>query len=101
MCSIGIDAKQTLALARKYQETTMQNSRFLQFSFGLTDWLDEVSGSVLTEVLGADVSELVLCLHVVDADCALLDQLLDGEVPQSHVLESREVGSVSGHVQSR
>ena len=56
---------------------------------------------VLTEVLGTDVSELVLCLHVVGGDSSLLDWLLGEKVPQSHVFDSRAVGPVSSRLQSR
>ena len=56
---------------------------------------------VLTEVLGADVSELVLRFHVVDGDSSLLDYLLGEKVPQNHVFDSRAVGPVSSHVKSR
>lgn len=52
---------------------------------------------MLVEMLGADVSELILCAFVVDA--CLFYQLLD-EVPQSHVFYLQTVGPVAGDVLS-
>lgn len=49
----------------------------------------------LTEMLGADVSELILCLDEVDADSALLNQLLDKKEPQGRVFYLRAVGPVA------
>lgn len=54
-------------------------------SFKPSYQFDEVTALVLAKVLDADISELVLYLHVVDADSAILNQLLDKEVPQSYV----------------
>ena len=52
--------------------------------------------TVLAEIFGPDVSELIFCLYVVDVDPALLYQLLDEEIPQSHVLGSRVISLVAG-----
>ena len=39
----------------------------------LASQLEEVALRLLTEMLGANVSKLVLCLHIFDGDSALLD----------------------------
>lgn len=67
----------------------------------LADQVEKLALVVLTEVLGANVSKPILCLHITSRVSALLDQLLDEEVQQTHALNSRNVGPISGDVQSR
>ena len=69
-------------------------------SLNLVDELDDVAVTVLAKVLGAQVRQLILGLNKVDADLALLHQLLPEEVPHRNVLCARAVGAVAGDVLS-
>lgn len=44
----------------------------------------DLNGACMCWMLGADVSESILCLHEVDAGSATVNQLLDKEVSQNH-----------------
>lgn len=52
-------------------------------------------------MFAADVSEWILCFHLLDADYTLFNQLLKKTVPQSHVFNLRAVDPVAGDMQSR
>ena len=56
---------------------------------------------VLAQVFGPDINQLIFGLDILDADSAFLHHLLDQEVPQRHVLDSRTGGLISGDVQRR
>lgn len=53
----------------------------------LTDQLEEVTVRMLLGVRHANVSKLVLCVHVVDGGSTLRERTLDENVRQSHVLD--------------
>lgn len=56
---------------------------------------------VFAEMRGADGSDLILCLHVVDEDFAFLNKPLDTKVLQSDAFYLRAVGPVASDVKSR
>ena len=56
---------------------------------------------MLAQVLHADVRQLVFGIDVVYGDYLLHHKLLDKEVPQSHMFDSRAEGSITGDVQGR
>ena len=51
---------------------------------------------MLVEMVGPNVSELVLPLRVVHGDRAVLDRLWDEEVPQGDVFFPRGVDAITG-----
>ena len=61
-------------------------------SLYLVDEFDKVAVTVLAEVLGAQVRQLILGLDVGGSDLALLHQLLHENVPQREVLCTKTVG---------
>ena len=71
-------------------------------SLKLVDELDEVAVTVLAEVLGAQVRQLILALDdLVDADLALNQFLHEKIMPQRDMLCARNVGTGFGDVQRR
>ena len=56
---------------------------------------------MLAQVFGPDISQLVFGLDIVDTCSAFPHQLLDEEVSQHHVLDSRTLGPIFGAVQSQ
>ena len=56
---------------------------------------------VLVEVLGTDVSKLILRLDVVNTDSSFLYEFLNEEEAQSNVFHSRAISLVAGDVKSR
>ena len=64
-------------------------------SLYLVDKFDKVAVTVLAEVLGAQVRQLILGLDVGGSDLALLHQLLHENVPQRDVLCAKTVGAVA------
>ena len=65
------------------------------------DKLGEVPMSLFVEMLGIDISKLILSFAVVDADSSFLNLFLDEEDPQSNVLYSRAMALLAGDVKSR
>lgn len=74
---------------------------FLILDPELTEQLDEIAVPVLADVPGKNVTKLIRGLYVTDDDYSLLRQLLNKNMPQSNVLDSRAVGSISCDVQRR
>ena len=70
-------------------------------SLQLVDELDEVAVIVPAKVLGAQVHQLNLGLDVVDANLALLHQLLHEKIPQRDVLSARTIGAVADDMHRR
>ena len=56
---------------------------------------------VLAEMLGTDVSKLILRLDVVDTDSSFLDWFLHEEEAQSNVFHWWAISLVAGDVKSR
>ena len=48
-------------------------------------FVDKFPVTLLVEMIGPNANKFVLCLRVVDGDCAVLDQPLDEEVSQGDV----------------
>ena len=49
-------------------------------------------------MIGPNANKFVLCLRVVDGDCAVLDQPLDEEVSQGDVFCPGVVGVIAGNM---
>lgn len=67
----------------------------------VADQVDELTVSVLVQMIYSNVSEQVLCPSILDAYPSLLNQLLDKEVLASDGLHSRAVGPLRNYMKSR
>ena len=73
----------------------------MPFRLHVSDFVDKFPVRLLVEMLGPNVSKLVLRLRVVDGDRAVLDQLLDEELSQGDVFSPRGVGAIAGNMKRR
>ena len=69
-------------------------------SLQLVEGLDKVAVTVLANMVGAQVRQLILALDVMDADLALLHQFLHEKIPQCDVFYARTGGAVADDVLS-